>query len=81
MAADTSNRQYLAQIGPELIEIPAEEAELHGKGAAFSTSGPVRHYIVRETRDDTRYEGYGKSWDEATKDLEGQLPPTKGKKK
>ncbi len=70
--------RYFAQVGSELIEVEADHANAHGKGAAFSTSAPVLHYRARAIVGDpdkgaTTYEGIGASWKEAVEAAEAQM--------
>lgn len=68
------DKRYFAQVGSELIEIPADHVEAHGKGAAFSTSRPVVHYRVRIAAGSETYEGIGASWKDADAEATKQLP-------
>lgn len=67
-------RQYFAQVGSELIQVPTEHVDLHRAKARFTSSAPVRHYVVRGFVGDNRYEGQGASWKEAEAAMEKQVP-------
>lgn len=72
--ATKRERYYFAQVGAELIPITAEDVELQKKGASFSTSAPVRNFVVRDFIKGTKYEGSGDDWAAAESDTEAQQP-------
>lgn len=68
-------RRYFARVGSELIPVAAEDVPSHGaKGGSFTTSAPVRHYIIRQDTPTNTYEGMGATWKDAEADLDSQLP-------
>lgn len=68
-------KQYFAQVGSELIEVPADHVGLQAEGASFSTSKPIHFYKVRATLPDgATVEAVGSSFAEAEAEVDKQLP-------